>query len=77
MIKNKTKKLNPIKYKEVKRKSQSGVQHIKYIPILPKNPLGFNYQARKVLDAIAKRTQEGREYYVVQKGKRKYIKDDK
>lgn len=66
------------KYVEVKTKSRAGVKHIKYVLKLPENPVGFNHNSRRQLDAMDKREKEGREYYMTNsKGKRMYVKKGK
>lgn len=56
------------KYVEMKRTTGKGIEYTKYKLVYPPNPLGFNHQDRRNLDAMNKRMESGRR--LIKHGKR-------
>ncbi len=72
----KKKENKPSGYEKVITKSKAGVEYIKYIPIKIKLPHGFNREDRLRLDAMNKRIEGGRNYYLIRGNTRIYIKNE-
>lgn len=67
-----------VKRRKTKKKEETKKKIKEKKPIKVDKPAEYNYQARKELEAIGKRIDEGREYYVKNsRGARQYIKNEK
>lgn len=67
-----------VKRRKTKKKVEKEEKIKKSKPVKKEKPAEYNYQARKELEAIGKRMEEGREYYIKNsRGGRVYIKNEK